>query len=224
MKTIVITRPGPAAAKFWQRLDADVSGKFRPIFAPLLEIVAVEADIDLRGVGGLVFSSVNAVEQFARRWSERNLAAWCVGDATRDAAVGAGFNAVSAGGDSADLDNLIRKMANKTTGTLLHVRGVHSTSLALPSVVIYDQVAKSMDATALAQLKTGVDVVTFFSPRTARLFGETAVGRGWNFGDTTAVCLSAAIAQEVSRVGFGRVIACDRPSMASMMDQLRRLV
>ena len=224
MKTIVITRPEPAAAKFWQRLDAEMSGKFRPIFAPLLEIVAVEADIDLRGVEGLVFSSANAVEQFARRWTERNLTAWCVGDSTRDAAVAAGFNAVSAGGDSADLDNLIGKMAKATSGTLLHVRGVHSTSLALPSVVIYDQLAKSIDPTALAKLKTGVDVATFFSSRTARLFGETTVGRGWNFGDTTAVCLSTAIAREVSSVGFGRIIACDRPNMASMMDQLGRLV
>ncbi len=224
VKTIVITRPGPAADAFWQVLDANLPGKFRPIFAPLIEIVAVEAEIDLEGVDGLVFSSVNAVEQFAQRWPERTLIAWCVGDATRDAAVAAGFTAVSAGGNGADLETLIHNEANATTGNLLHVRGAHSTGLPVPSVVIYDQVAKPLDQSTLAELHVGVDVVTFFSPRTAQLFAENVAGRGLNFADAMAVCLSAAIALGATGVGFGRVIACDRPNTASMMDQLQRLV
>ncbi len=224
VKTIVITRPVASAAAFWQRLDGELPGRFVPIFAPLTENVSVEAKIEIQGVGGLVFSSANAVEQFAARWRERELTAWCVGDATRDAAVLAGFKAVSAGGNGADLENLIREKAGSSGGKLLHIRGVHSTGLAIPSVVIYDQVAKALDTSILAKLESGVDVVTFFSPRAALLFGEMAVGRGWNFVDTTAVCFSAAIAAEVVDIGFGRVVACDRPNMANMLDRLRRLV
>lgn len=224
VKTIVITRPTPSAAAFWLRLDVELPGKFTPIFAPLTEIVSVEAKIEFQGVGGLIFSSANAVEQFALRWAERDLVAWCVGDATRDAAVLAGFKAVSADGNGADLENLIREKAGSSSGKLLHIRGVHSTGLAFPSVVIYDQAAKVLEPSVLAKLQNGVDVVTLFSPRAALLFGEMAVGRGWNFVDATAVCFSAAIAGVVADVGFGRRVACDRPNMANMMDHLRRLV
>ena len=61
------------------------------------------------------------------------------------------------------------------------------------AAAIYDQRPRPLTAEALALLAAGgMEVLTFFSPRTARLVAAAGRGAGWNLSRTVAVALSPA--------------------------------
>ena len=190
-------RPSP---RCWRR---ELPGRFRPVVSPVLEIVPLPAPLDLDGLQGLIFTSANGVEQFAARSPDRSLPAWCVGEMTAAAARRAGFAARSADGDVGDLAALVVAGHRPGAGDFLHLRGAHAAGdltgrLAAAGVparaaAIYDQRPRPLTAEALALLAAGgMDVLTFFSPRTARLVAAAGRGAGWNLSRTVAVALSPA--------------------------------
>jgi len=201
-RTLLLTRPSAQSQAFAEALAERLPGRFRPVISPLLEIVPLPAPLNLDGLQGLVFTSVNGVEQFAARSPDRHLPAWCVGDMTAAAARQAGFAARSANGDVADLADLIAAGHRPGAGAFLHVRGAHAAGdltgrLAARGVparaaAIYDQAPQPLSAEALDLLATGrIYVLTFFSARTARLFTASGEGAGWDLARATAVSLSA---------------------------------
>jgi uroporphyrinogen-III synthase len=101
-----ITRARPGAEATAARLTAL---GFTPVVAPLLEVRPVKAEIDLTGIDGLVFTSINAVAAFIASSPARDRPVFTVGDATARAASEAGFATVrSADGDLTALAALIR--------------------------------------------------------------------------------------------------------------------
>jgi uroporphyrinogen-III synthase len=202
-RTLLLTRPRAQSEAFAEVLAAELPGRFRAVVSPILEIVPVAAALDLDGLQGLIFTSANGVEQFAARTPERSLPAWCVGEMTAAAAREAGFEARSADGAVDELAALVVAGHRPGAGGFLHVRGAHAAGdlvgrLAAAGVparaaAIYDQVPRPLSAEARALLAAGgVDVVTFFSPRTARLMAEAGRGAGWDLSRAVTVALSPA--------------------------------
>ena len=202
-RTLLLTRPRGQSEAFAAVLAAELPGRFRPVVSPVLEIVPLPAPLDLDGLQGLIFTSANGVEQFAARSPDRSLPAWCVGEMTAAAARRAGFAARSADGDVGDLAALVVAGHRPGAGDFLHLRGAHAAGdltgrLAAAGVparaaAIYDQRPRPLTAEALALLAAGgMDVLTFFSPRTARLVAAAGHGAGWNLSRTVAVALSPA--------------------------------
>jgi uroporphyrinogen-III synthase len=202
-RTLLLTRPRAQSAAFAEVLAERLPGRFRPVLAPLIEIVALPAPLDLERVQGLIFTSANGVEQFAARTPDRSLPAWCVGAMTAAAARQAGLAARSADGDVADLAALVAREHRPGAGDFLHLRGAHATgdligrltAAGVPAraAEIYDQAPRPLSEEARDLLARGrIDVLTFFSPRTARLFAAEAAGAGWDLSRTVAVSLSAA--------------------------------
>ncbi len=152
--------------------------------APLLDIVPDEtASVDLDFVQALLFTSINGVRSFARVSTARNVPAYCVGDATAQAARDMGFRDVhSAGGDVVALANLVRMNLAPSEGALLHVSGsavagdlagdLGGDRYDVRRVQLYRQdTARDLPDAAADALKSGtLDAVTFFSPRTAATF------------------------------------------------------
>ena len=202
-RTLLLTRPLAQSQHFASVLADRLPGRFRPVVSPLLAIVPLPAPLELDGLQGVIFTSANGVEEFAARSPDRGLPAWCVGDMTAAAARQAGFAARSADGDVADLAALVAAGHRPGGGAFLHVRGAHAAgaldgrlvAAGVPAraAAIYDQVAQPLTAEALGLLADGrVDVIAFFSPRTARLFTAAGGGAGWDLARTTSVSLSAA--------------------------------
>jgi len=81
------------------------------IVAPVLAVETLDVRLD-QPFDAVIFTSRNGVHAFARLSDRRDAPAWCVGDATADAARTAGFDAiVSAEGDVEALFALMKEKA-----------------------------------------------------------------------------------------------------------------
>ena len=210
------------------------------MISPLIEIVPVPGPLDLDGVQGLVFTSANGVEQFAARSADRSLPAWCVGEMTAAAARRAGFAARSADGDVGDLAALVvaaqragrgrlPARARAACGGRPRRHGCAAAGVPARAAEIYDQAPRPLTAEARALLAAGgIDVLTFFSPRTARLFAAEARAPGGTFRARVAVSLSAGGRRGLRRARAGRArgsprrrpaTACWRRSAAAGRDR-----
>ena len=230
-KAILITRPKAQSEDFWRRIVLAVPGKFEAVIAPLTEICDVPAEIDFTDVAVLVFSSTNAVARFAARWDVRSIPAVCVGEATAAMARTAGIGAVSAGGDVTALERFLRQMPK---AQLLYLRGVHVAGdltarlrgwgMQVDEAIVYDQVRLPINAEGAAHLARGsIDVATFFSTRTAQLFGDAARENGWNMSATTSVCISGNVAGNLADLGFAQIDVATTPDADAMLLALGKL-
>jgi uroporphyrinogen-III synthase len=233
-RNLLLTRPQAQAHAFAAVLEERLPGRFRPVAAPLIAIAAVPAELDLGGLQGLLFTSANGVEQFAARWPERALPAFCVGETTAAAAGAAGFATRSADGDVAALAALVAREAVPGAGGFLHLRGRHAAGdlvgrlkaagLEARAAEIYDQTPCPMPEAARRLLADGrVEVLTFFSPRTARLFAAEALRAGWRLEGATAVSLSPAADASFDGLAVGQRLVARVPTREGMLDVLSRL-
>ncbi len=106
--TIWVTRTADGAGHTARAIEAF---GHEAIIAPVLAVEALDVRLD-QPFDAVVFTSRNGVKAFAALSGRRDATAWCVGDATADAARAAGFDAiVSAEGDVAILFELMKLKA-----------------------------------------------------------------------------------------------------------------
>ena len=233
-RNLLLTRPQAQAQAFAAVLEARLPGRFRPVIAPLIAIAPVPAELDLDGLQGLIFTSANGVEQFAARSPERGLPAFCVGEMTAAAARAVGFATRSADGDVVALAALVERAAVPGGGGFLHLRGRHAAGdlvgrLAAVGVEaraaeIYDQTPCPLPEAARRRLAEGrVEVLSFFSPRTARLFAAEARRAGWKLEGATSVSLSRAADSGLDGLGIGERMVTGAPTREGMLDALARV-
>lgn len=179
---VLITRPDPDATALAEEIRLRWPA-LRVLVSPQQEIVFTPLPTPERGEE-LIFTSRNGVRAWIRSGLTGPTRAYCVGDATAEAAQAAGFSAISAGGTAEDLGKLIREEA--PTARLVHLRGaVHrgdlaerlsAEGLAVRAVTAYRQQEKPLSAEALGVMNGGDPVlVPLYSPRSARLFATA-----WN--------------------------------------------
>lgn len=179
--TILLTRPAPQSGAFAALLRPRIAPAIPILVAPILEIVPLPVPPLARRPRFVVLTSVHAAAALAALPEVRELAAYCVGDSTAAAARAAGAQAISAGGDAAALRQLLER--ERPEGPGLHLRGRHVAAdfadlAGIDSVAVYDQVARPLDAGALAALDGAARVILpVFSPRSARLLGAACAGR-----------------------------------------------
>lgn len=202
---------------------------------PLLDIQPIAAPaIDLAGVQALLFTSANGVRCFAAAEDRRDLKVLAVGEASAMAARAAGFTDVeAAGGDVSSLAGLTTERLTPTDGALLHAAGsslagdlkgqLEAAGYTVRRVTLYDAVpAKELSSATLMNLRLGgIDAALFFSPRSARTFVElwrraqSGQPEG-GLGQVTALCLSAAVAREVTGLGWHRIAVAPKPDSEAM--------
>lgn len=231
MLTLLLTRPQHQSEEFAAELERRLPGRFRPAFAPILEIAPCPGPIETGGYAALVFTSANAVRIFTDSHPERGLPAFCVGSNTEDVARAAGFRTRSADGDARDLARLL---AAEAPDPVLHLRGVHAAAdlaallaplrpdLRVDNRIIYDQVARPLDAATDRAGRTGeFDAVALFSPRSARLFAEAA--RSWDLARTAVVTISQAADAALDVLAPARRLVAKHPSREGMIAALAEL-
>lgn len=233
-RTLILTRPRAQSEAFAAALERRLPGRYRAVIAPVIEIIPLPARLDLADVQGLIFTSANGVEQFAALSPERRLPAWCVGDMTAAAARRAGLSARSADGDVAALAALVASAHRPGDGAFLHLRGLHAAGdltgrlaaagIPVHAAEIYDQVPCPLSAEARGLLDRGTaEVVSFFSPRSARVFAGQAAAAGWDLGPVTAVSLSRAADDAVASLAPGRRRVAATPTRDGMLALLAAL-
>jgi len=236
--TILVTRPRSESEVF--ALTLAMRGH-DTVQAPLLDIVLDEtASVDLDFVQALLFTSINGVRSFARVSTARNVPAYCVGDATAQAARDMGFRDVhSAGGDVVALANLVRMNLAPSEGALLHVSGsavagdlagdLGGDRYDVRRVQLYRQdTARDLPDAAAGALKAGtLDAVTFFSPRTAATFVQLVRKADLldSLKDISAVGLSQAAldAARVEGAHWKSERAAAQPTEAALLETIDAL-
>jgi uroporphyrinogen-III synthase len=235
---VLVTRPRGEADMFAVALAMHGHDA---LVAPLLDIVVEPAGpLDLDGVQGVLFTSANGVRAFAHSQTRRDLPAFCVGNATANAARNAGFaNVESAAGDVDALADLVRAKLDPGAGALVHAAGTAvagDLAGALGAVgfevrrekLYRADMATSLPPEIVAALRNGqIDAVTFFSPRTAEVFARLvqAVDLGPALAKVTAVALAQSALDIAAEQGcrFKAAIAADQPSEAALLDVLDRI-
>ncbi|HEY1223789.1 MAG TPA: uroporphyrinogen-III synthase [Brevundimonas sp.] len=214
IRRVWVTRAEPGAGRTAARLTAL---GFEPLVAPVLEVRPLTPVIDLSGVAALAFTSINGVEAFAARQSERTLPVFTVGDATAEAARGAGFSDVRSA--SGDVHALARLLADAAPGPVLapgaaepagDLAALLAGKVAVRSLPVYEAVETDIPAPA------GFDAVLAHSPRAARALAMHA----WALDDRLAVAISAAAAEPLADLGLREIRIAAAPTDAALIEGL----
>ena len=197
--------------------------------------VLTDTDIDLAGVQAVLFTSANGVRAFAALTSRRDIPVYAVGDRTGTVAEENMFLQVeSAGGDVEKLAALAARCCKPTDGVLLHPAGtavagdlagrLESLGFVVRRAVIYEahQAAGLSGEIRMALLDGEVDLVLFFSPRTAKTFVDLAISQGLESAceKLEALCLSKAVAAAADPIMWRRVMVAPTPTQDSLLATL----
>jgi uroporphyrinogen-III synthase len=228
---LLVTRPereGEALAAELRMRGHEVT------IAPLLSIEYLD-DVSLpqRDWQALLVTSANGARSLGRLANAalKKVPVLAVGEASAAAARAEGFSDVRAAeGDVHALDALAARMLDPAKGPLFHAAGsvlagdlkamLEARGFEVARLALYEAVKQALPEATLKALKAGkIDGVLFFSPRTAGQFAMLARQAGISsaLGGVTAYCLSAAVAGELSGLGFRAIHIAAEPSQKSLL-------
>jgi uroporphyrinogen-III synthase len=227
----LLTRPEPDAQRTAAALRAQGHDV---IIAPLLRIAPVaDAEIGAGPWAAILITSSNAasaVVAHARAAELLALPVFAVGGRSADAMAAAGFaDVTSADGNVSDLARLVAARL-QPAAPLLYLAGenragdlagdLRARGFAVETAIIYRAVAASnLPPEAAEALAGGIDGVLHFSRRSAEVFVEAARAAGVLERALRAVhfCLSAPIAEPLSRAGAAHIRVAERPNEAVLL-------
>ena len=205
---------------------------------PLLKIVPKFEPISVKGFQALIVTSANGSIALAKGTDYRRIPVFAVGGATAAIAIEAGFIQVrNANGRVLTLTDIIISELNPEHGPLLYLSGenisvdieniLRAEKFKIHRQIVYRAVsAKALSASTMHALrKKNIDVVSFFSPRTAITFAKIIEKKGLReiFGSLTAVCLSEAVADPIRNLGWQEVLISETPDQESLVRSLCEL-
>lgn len=235
VRGVLVTRPQPGADETARRLE---TMGFVPVVLPLTKIVPV-TPLQLPNADAfdaVIATSVNAIRHAPAEQLRSYLAKplFAVGDATADAATGAGFADVrSAGGTAVDLAAMIARQM-PTGSRLLHLAGVDRTTgfaerveamnfqLQVVDVYAAEKVsyatdflkAKFRDGNLWGAIALSLRAGTFLAEIASRAeFAQT-------FENTIYFCISEKVAAPLRNLNTATVLCSDEPTEASVLSLL----
>jgi len=211
---------------------------YEAVLAPLLAVQPIDADLNVP-YDAIIFTSRNGVSAFARLSPHRDLSAWCVGDATAEAAKTYGFTKViSAGGDAHALFEKLKSKALFTTRFLYAAPSEPSAPISawmraegftVQQVAVY-QTAAIPPALSDADLSR-ITHILIHSARGGQALASHLISRKFAFTNSCFICISekawqgfaGAIEEQDANLltGFRRRISPlpDEPSMLKLIDR-----
>ena len=235
---VLVTRPEEDAAALVAALKAR---GHEALVEPMLTVAPAPGGTpprDLDSVQALLFTSANGARAFARLSERRDLPVFAVGDASAEAARTAGFAAVeSAGGNVDDLARLAIDRLNPADGVLYQAAAnrlagdlkgaLEAAGFTLRREILYQTVpVTDLSASLRRELAAGqVAAATFFSPRTAETFAGLIekMGLAGSCAETTALCFSEAVADQLRGLDWRAVLVAERPNQNSLLARLDEL-
>lgn len=197
---------------------------------PLMEILYYDAEPDLNGIEGLLFTSANGVRAFCRLEGDRSVPVYAIGNQTARLCQEMGFQKIeNASGDVASLIQLVKSKC-PAKSSLFHAAGaVHTGNLSqelsglgfkVRRQILYEAkeaVAFSNDTIAYLR-KDAFDFLLLFSPRSARIFNRLAREIGiFSLPRSRILCLSQAVARETEGLRFKEIAIAQNPDLPSLL-------
>ena len=233
---VLNTRPTEDAAELYKLLG---EMGYEVINEPLLTVRFNGSNPPpINSFQAVLFTSRNGVRAFAYASDERDTIAVAVGDATSREAEIIGFDTVqNAGGNLENLVALVTAQLNPSDGPLLHISAnvvagdlsnrLNAAGFDVENSVLYETVASKKLSTRTKKLlkNNKLDVIVLFSPRTARTFVDLLrQGELLDFcKGLIVVCLSEAVAAEVSDIAGLRILIANEPTLESVLQMFRNI-
>jgi len=222
---ILVTRPGQDG----EATAALLAGRgHQPLLAPLLETRWLDGPPpDLSGIAAILATSANGVRALLRRSERRDIPVFAVGPQTAQEARAAGFLRVeNAAGDARALAQAVPRWLAPGAGALLHVCGEDSAGnlaedlaargYAVRRAILYAVAALPLARAAQEALRAGaLDAALFFSPRSAGIFVEQALGLPLKA--VTAFCISPATAASLPPGVFAAIRIAAAPNQDALL-------
>ncbi|QYZ69862.1 uroporphyrinogen-III synthase [Neotabrizicola shimadae] len=225
---VLVTRPEPQASRFAADFRARLGDSVRVVLSPLMAPVFLSPPLPM--AKALVLTSESAVQALPGLSGPLPRRAFCVGGRTAEAAHAAGLEAMSAEGDAAALAALI--LSASPEGPLLWLRGEDTAGdlagtlaragVRLEQAVVYRQDPQPLSPTAQALLR-GPDpvIVPLFSPRTAGLFAEAAIG---GTAPLHLCSMSAAVDRAASDLAVRSRTIAARPTGEALLADVEKTI
>lgn len=219
-KRIVVTRPRDKAEELCQDLEA--CGAL-PILLPTIGIEPIEdnarldtAIAQISNYDWIIFTSANGVVSFWQRLvkagissaSLDSLSIAAIGPATASALRARGFN-VCCIPDEFVAERIIESMGSVSGKRILLpradiarksvVKDLETQGALVDDIAVYRTVAASADPSALAEVRRGVDVVTFTSSSSVKNFHAMFGGPP---GGAVIACIGPITARTASELGY----------------------
>ncbi len=223
---LILTRTVEANAAFAAAFPASLADRLDFVDCPLIEIVPLNAPVEVPGSVAVIFTSANAVA-CAPKGSGRR--AFCVGQKTTQVAQTAGWDAVFAG---LNADELLSSLLDCRPGLpLLHLSGVHvrgqivetlsSAGLNATRLPIYDQHLLPMsDAAKRIMEQKCPAIVPLFSPRAAAHFAAVAPPNP----QLRAVAISSAVYDSLGKIPLAEILVASQPTSRGIIECVEKLV
>jgi uroporphyrinogen-III synthase len=221
VRRVLVTRAEPGAEATGMRLRAL---GFEPVLAPLRVLEAASHNLRLAdGADALAFTSAAGVRFWTGR---RDLPAFCVGDATAEAARAWGFTDVrSASRDAAALAVLISS-ETRPGATIVHVRALEVAADLAAALAALERrtlalvVYRARDIDALpANALENLHAALFHSPGGARTFMRIAPA-GARLSSVRAIAMSAAVAEALGTGVWAQIEVADEPNENALLARL----
>ncbi len=228
-KKVLITRPRDQAEEFAATVTA--CGAV-PFFAPLLDIRKVPHDIGtVPRVDALVITSRNAMpDVFPDQWV--SLPVYCVGAATAKLYRANGGQGLI--DQAEDASHLLPRLRESPQASFLYLRGVDITeniAAQLPHKICHEIITYRADSInvlppEIAGQFASLDIVTFFSGRTAAAFSDIVTGTPFMeyLSHMTALSLSDKVLNSVHHLGWKQMLVAPKPDIDGMAQALKQLV
>lgn len=216
MTILVLTRPQADSERFLAAVEAKF-GPVKAVISPVIEVVSLPVEVP--SYNEVILTSANGAAEAKRLGVKAGTRAWCVGQRTAKLAFEAGLEPISADGNADDLVELIQ---SQRTGTLCHIRGVHSRGQVAARLIAQGRVCKEVIAydqrdipptKAALEALQGTDpiVLPLFSPRSALLIPAV------HQAPVHVIAMSSAVAAEVADLGADTVTIAENPNFEAML-------
>ncbi|WP_321395543.1 uroporphyrinogen-III synthase [Emcibacter sp.] len=227
----LLTRPLEDSTKLAQMLEA---AGHQAMIEPMMDIrvLAFDPPKDPSGYQAVIFTSANGVRAFRHHFPDVILPVYAVGPATAAEARLAGFTDIKS--SSRDVEKLSQLIACDPeldkNRPLLHVAGtvvagdlaklLQKVGFSVDRWQLYEAIrADQLSNPTLEMLDQGrIDAITFFSPRTARIFVDLVrqAGREHPLKQIKALCLSDAIMDVIKSVAWKEIRVAPEPNQHSL--------
>ncbi|MCI4662307.1 MAG: uroporphyrinogen-III synthase [Neomegalonema sp.] len=227
MARLIVTRPQPQADALAEQLRG--LGHI-PLLAPLSAYAPLVFTPPQQAFDAVLFTSAAAPRFGPGPDQIPGASVFAVGEATAQAARGAGFaDVTSAQGDGQALADLVAARYPKPA-RFLHPRGAElgfdmaaaltAQGHEVAAPIVYQMVwERDLPEPVRAAITSGAaNGVLLLSPRAAQHF--LALSKSLPIGALTAYCMSPRIAQICADAQFGHVTVASRPEIASVLDLL----
>ena len=230
---LLLTRPREESETLAKKLR---SHEIATDIDPLMRVEYLPTgQIDMSEYQALVFTSANGVRAFSHLKQDQTLPAFVVGDKTANIAQQVGFkHVISADGDVNKLSWTIIDTLSPADGPLLYLSGVDragslcddlaAAGFKINHCEIYQTIAaEGLDPQTKKLLNSAsIDYIPFYSPRSALIFKGLIEKAGLEntLANVSALCLSAAVAKEISSLDWKEVLTAGRPTQEDLLQMI----